>query len=146
MRGHGGSFNDRETSQTLQRLVAAPARPLRPTAADIGRTVRCPRPVAHAPAVDVVKGALLPSGSLPVFGNDFAWIRDQVAFRVPSFVEPVRPNLRHPRGRVIDVLGEVRDREAAALVLDVGKEESQAIASGIDAGLGEHVLLRREGV
>lgn len=135
LRRHGRHLNDRKARQILQGFVAIPARPLRPAPANEGRSVRRARPVAHAGAVDVVKGMPLPAGRLPVLGDDRR-----------RALEAVRPDLRHPRGRVIDVLGQVWDGEPTALVLDIGEEERETVPRRIDPRLRQHVLLCHEGV
>lgn len=138
--GDGRLRHCRQAGQPLQRRIAIPARPLRPATADIGGAVRRAGPIAHAVAVNVVKSLLLPAGRLAVFGNDLARIGDQVSLGVAPFVEPVRPDLSHPGRGVPDVLGQVRNGEPAALVLDIGKEIRQPGLRRIDPRLGQHVL------
>jgi hypothetical protein len=133
--GHRGHIDDRQPRQPLQRLIAAPARPLGATAANERRSIGRAGPVAHTGAVDVVEGMLLPPNGLPIFGDD----------RRRAF-EPVRPDLRHPRGSIIDVLGQVRNGEPAALMLDIGEEERQTVAGGIDPRIGQHILFCHESI
>lgn len=124
-----GRVDDRNAGEPLKGCVAVPARPLRAAPADKGRSVGRARPVAHTSAVDVVEGMFLPARRLSILGDHCRRI-----------LEPVRPDLGHPRRGIIDVLGQVRNREPGALVLNIGEEERQPIAGGIDAGLGQQFL------